>query len=135
VPVVLVYVAAAVASGAFFWLMWRAAGGLAAHGAHIGLALWWWVGASCLLTLLVIARTGAYDVVITLIPWCVALAAASTAQGVRRGLAMAALCVLLASVGLLSYRDHAALELPLMSLALLPALWLSRPWMHAAAPA
>jgi hypothetical protein len=127
VPVALVWVAAAMATGVFFWQGWQAAGSAAAAGSSAGQALWWWIGASCLLTLLVIPRTGAYDIVIALVPWSVALGAAGSLRGTRRALVTGGLLAVLAGAGLLAYRDHAALELPLMSLALVPALWLCRP--------
>jgi hypothetical protein len=127
IPVAIVYAAAAIGCGVFYWTAWQACGHLDAAPSGAGDALWWRVGASCLLTLLIIPRTGAYDVVITLMPWCVALGAAGALQGARRWLASAVLFVLLAGVGLLAYRDHAALELPLMSVALVPVLWLCRP--------
>lgn len=133
-PRALIGGAAALAVGIWFWRAWLAAGRAASGDERAGTALWWWLGASCVLTLLVIPRTGTYDMVIALIPWCVALGAAGALPGTRRALAAVALCALLAAAGLLAYRDHAAFELPALALALVPALWLCRSSGALAAP-
>jgi hypothetical protein len=126
VPVALAWAVAVVVALAWALFAWRAAG-IAGHSpASGGRQLWWWVGLTCVLTLLVIPRTGAYDIVITLIPWCVVLREAATQPPRIRRWTIATLILLLLGAGLLAYHDHAAIELPVISLALLGALWICR---------
>jgi hypothetical protein len=119
---------AALAVGAVWAVLtWRAAGAAASEGDPGAERLWWWAGLTCVLTLLLVPRTGTYDMVIGLIPWFVALRAAGSLAPTRRRLAYAALVALLVGAGFVAYADHAGLELPALALGLLAALWLARP--------
>jgi Glycosyltransferase family 87 len=126
-PVDLLWAGALAVVGALAALAWRNAGRAAKGGADAGIVLWWWVGLTCVLTLIVVPRTGAYDIVIGLVAWYVALRAAGQLPRARRYVAYASLMALLTAAGLLAYRDHAAAELPALALALGVALWLCRP--------
>jgi hypothetical protein len=122
-PVVLIWALVALVSALWAVGLWRAAAPTRLAGAS---DLWWWMGLSAVLTLLLIPRTGTYDLVIGLIAWGVALRAA-TAQRTTGGRAAAlALVALLVGTGLLAYRDHAALEYYVWAVALALALWLCR---------
>jgi hypothetical protein len=80
---------------------------------------------AAVISLLVIPRSGTYDMVIGLVAWFVALHAAAALRPAARRVAYTLLCLLL-DVGSLAYRDHAWLEFPVWALALGVALWLSR---------
>jgi hypothetical protein len=123
-PPMVIWAAAAALSIGFVVMLWRRSAALTQTAQRD--ALFWWLGAASVISLLAIPRAGTYDMVIGLIAWFVALGAAATVRPVQRRAAYTLLTVLLLSVGVLAYRDHAALEFPLWALALLVALWLCR---------
>jgi hypothetical protein len=103
--------------------LWRAA---APGGPQRASGLWWWLGLGAVLTLLLIPRTGTYDLVIGLFAWCVALWTATTRRTTGGRVAALALVALLVGTGLLAYRDHAAAEYYVWAIALAVALWRRR---------
>jgi hypothetical protein len=123
-PAALIWAAAAVLGIVLAAACWRSM----AVGARLARVdrLWWWLAAAAVLSLLVVPRAGTYDMVIGLIAWFVALRAASSLAPTAQRVAYLLLCLLLLSVGLLAYRDHAALEFPVWALGLSVALWLCR---------
>jgi hypothetical protein len=122
VPAALVWALVALAWGAWAVGLWR----VAARGPARASRLWWWMGLTAVLTLLLIPRTGTYDLVIGLIAWFLALRAATSRPTAGGRAAMLALVALLAGVGLLAYRDHAAVEFYAWAVGLGVALWLCR---------
>lgn len=109
---------------------WRAIRSRDSATARDAGVLWWHAGIGCILIML-IPRVANYDMVVLLIPWFIALRAAGALAPPTRAATYAALAALLVGVGLLAYRDHALLEMPIFALALLVALWLPRPTGHA----
>ncbi len=126
VPSILTWCAAIAVCGACGVMAWRAAGRAARSSDPGAERLWWWVGLMAVLTLLMVPRTGAYDIVIALIAWFIALDSARRLRTNARRLTYAALTGLLLAAGVLAYRDHAAAELPALAVLLIVALWLCR---------
>ncbi|HEV2238584.1 MAG TPA: hypothetical protein VGR57_18140 [Ktedonobacterales bacterium] len=122
-PAALLWALVAAAWAAWAVALWRAA---APDGPRRAGGLWWWLALGAVLTLLLIPRTGSYDLVIGLIAWCVALCAATARRTTAGRAATLALVALLLGTGLLAYRDHAALEYFLWATGLAVALWLCR---------
>ncbi|HEY7983053.1 MAG TPA: hypothetical protein VID73_02720 [Ktedonobacterales bacterium] len=122
-PAALVWALVGAAWAVWAVALWRAA---APGGPRRAGRLWWWLGLSAVLTLLLIPRTGSYDLVIGLLAWCVVLRAATARRSASGHVAVLALVALLLGIGLLAYRDHAAVEFYLWAVALAVALWLCR---------
>ena len=98
-----------------------------APGAPYADALWWSMGLTGILTMLALPRIANYDMVVMLVAWFVAFHLASALPGRERLLAQVGLALLVVGVGILAYRDHALVEMPIFAFALLALLWLLRP--------